>query len=88
MLMAVQVVDLSRAASVQDMRPSRMSVMVDACRRFIRSFFDQNPLSHLGLLVMRNGIVQRLTELSGSPEQQIAQLNAAMDAGTGCGCPT
>ena len=34
---------------------------------FIREFFDQNPLSHLGLIVMRNGVAERLTDLSGSP---------------------
>ena len=34
---------------------------------FIREFFDQNPLSHLGLIVLRNGIAEKLTDLSGSP---------------------
>ncbi len=36
-------------------------------RQFIREFFDQNPLSHLGILVLRNGVAERLTDLSGSP---------------------
>ena len=36
-------------------------------QRFIREFFDQNPLSHLGVVAMRNGTAQRLTELSASP---------------------
>ncbi len=34
---------------------------------FIREFFDQNPLSHLGLIVLRNGVAEKLTDLSGSP---------------------
>jgi hypothetical protein len=33
---ALQVLDLSHAASANDMRPSRLSVMVGACRTFIR----------------------------------------------------
>ena len=36
-------------------------------QQFIREFFDQNPLSHLGILVLRNGVAERLTDLSGSP---------------------
>ena len=61
------VVDLSRAASITDMRGSRIAVMSAVLQAFIRDFFDQNPLSHLGLVRMRNGFAERLTELSGSP---------------------
>ena len=43
--------------------PPRAGVL----QRFIREFFDQNPLSHLGVVAMRNGTAQRLTELSASP---------------------
>lgn len=76
-----QVIDLSKAAVVMDMRPSRLSIMTGAAKAFIRAFFDQNPLSQLGVVVMRNGVAARLTELSGSPESQIAQLNASMATG-------
>jgi len=76
-----KVIDLSSAAAVMDMRPSRLSIMTGAAKAFIRAFFDQNPLSQLGVVVMREGVAQRLTELSGSPESQIAQLGAAMATG-------
>ena len=39
---------------------------------FIREFFYQNPLSHLGLIVLRNGVAERLTDLSGSPARPFA----------------
>lgn len=85
----LQVLDLSRAASAGDMRPSRLAVMVGAGRAFIRRFFELNPLGQLGLVVLRNGIAEKLTDLSGSPEAQIAQLTQyGMDAGglmRGCG---
>ncbi|KAF8067113.1 GTF2H2 [Scenedesmus sp. PABB004] len=58
------------------MRPSRLAVMVGAARRFIRRFFDLNPLGQLGLAVLRNGVAEKLTELSGSPEAQVARLAA------------
>ena len=40
---------------------------------FIREFFDQNPLSHLGLIVLRNGVAEKLTDLSGSPVRNARQ---------------
>ena len=61
------IVDLSRASAIGDMRPNRLAVMAGVLQGFIRKFFDENPLSHLGLIIMRNGIAERLTELAGSP---------------------
>ena len=61
------IVDLSRASSIGDMRPNRLAVMAGVLQGFIRKFFDENPLSHLGLVIMRNGVAERLTELAGSP---------------------
>lgn len=61
------VVDLSKAASIADMRGSRIAVMSAVVQAFIREFFDQNPLSHVGIVRMRGGVADRLTELSGSP---------------------
>lgn len=81
-----QVLDLSRAAAASDMRPSRLAVMAGAARAFIRRFFDLNPLGQLGLAVLRGGVALRLTELSGSPEAQVAQLaQYGMDTGGGWG---
>jgi len=61
------ILDLSRAAAIGDMRPNRLSVMAGVLQEFIRKFFDENPLSYLGIIIMRNGIAERLTELAGSP---------------------
>lgn len=59
--------DLSKAAGISDMRPTRATVVSLTLQSFIREFFDQNPLSQLGLIAMRNGRADSLTELSGSP---------------------
>lgn len=74
------VIDLSAAASVGDFRPSRLAVMLDVAQDFIREFFDQNPLSHLGIIIMRNGLAERLTELSSSPDVHIKELKGALSA--------
>jgi transcription initiation factor TFIIH subunit 2 len=49
------------------MRPLRAAVMSGVLQQFVRSFFDENPLSQLGLVILRNGVAERLTELSSSP---------------------
>ena len=56
--------------------------MLSICKSFIREFFDQNPLSQLGIIIMRNGLAERLTELSASPEAQVKRL-AAYTQGAG-----
>lgn len=61
------VVDLSRAAAATDMRPLRAAVMANALARFIRAFFDENPLSQLGIISMRDGVAHILTSLSSGP---------------------
>eukprot|EP00850_Spirogloea_muscicola_P019820 SM000200S05810 [mRNA] locus=s200:58981:61179:- [translate_table: standard] len=68
------IVDLSRAAQEMDLRPSRMAVEAASVEVFVREFFDQNPLSHVGIIVLRKGIAERLTELSGNPEAHIREL--------------
>lgn len=61
------VFDLSKAAGINDMRPMRSAAMYHAAEKLIRSFFDENPLSQLGIVIMRDGVAQQLTELSSSP---------------------
>ena len=50
-----------------DMRPNRGAMMSQILQLFVREFFDQNPLSHLSIMLLRNGRAERLTDLSGSP---------------------
>ena len=60
------------------MRPSRMAVVVRLAELFIREFFDQNPLSQASIAILRDGIAQGLTPLSGSPDSHIASLKKAL----------
>ncbi|OMP09731.1 von Willebrand factor, type A [Corchorus olitorius] len=68
------VIDLSRAASEMDFRPSRIAVIAKHVEAFIREFFDQNPLSQVGLVTIKDGVAQCLTDLGGSPESHIKAL--------------
>ncbi|KAI8106733.1 hypothetical protein M9434_001387 [Picochlorum sp. BPE23] len=75
------VIDLSQAASINDMRPVRSAAMFAAASSFIRAFFDENPLSQLGIVVLRDGVAVQVTELSSSPEMHIEKLKANLDTG-------
>eukprot|EP01018_Ginkgo_biloba_P014436 Gb_10178 [translate_table: standard] len=58
-----------------------MVVVANCVEAFVREFFDQNPLSHLGIIIMKNGIALRLTDLSGSPEAHIKALRSKLESG-------
>jgi transcription initiation factor TFIIH subunit 2 len=72
------VLDCSSASEATDLRPSRAEAMASACTTFIRGFFDQNPISSLGLLRVRRGVADKLTDLGGNPAKHVAALAAAM----------
>lgn len=46
-------IDLSKTMSEGDMRPSRLAVTLRIVQDFVTNYFDQNPLSQLGILVTR-----------------------------------
>jgi transcription initiation factor TFIIH subunit 2 len=71
------VLDLSAAMSVTDLKPNRAVAVAKAVADFIPEYFDQNPISQLGLIVTRNAVAEKLTDLSGNPRRH---LTAATDA--------
>lgn len=48
---------------------------------FITHFFDENPLSQMGIIALRDGIAVRLSDLSSTPELHKAALRKGLDAG-------
>jgi len=47
-----------------DFKPSRLGLVVDSINTFCKEFFEQNPLSQMGLITCRNGLSERLSDLS------------------------
>ena len=47
------------------MKPSRHAVTLNVVESFIREYFDQNPISQLGIIVTKNSRAEKITELSG-----------------------
>lgn len=48
------------------------NVMKDS---FISEFFDQNPISQLSLVIIRDGVARGITELSGNPKSHKEKLD-------------
>eukprot|EP01117_Protostelium_nocturnum_P011437 TRINITY_DN4147_c0_g1_i5.p1 TRINITY_DN4147_c0_g1~~TRINITY_DN4147_c0_g1_i5.p1 ORF type:complete len:335 (-),score=82.46 TRINITY_DN4147_c0_g1_i5:33-1037(-) len=70
------VMDLSKSMLEKDMKPSRLTVAVQTVEAFILDYFDQNPLSQLGVIVSRGAVAEKITELSGNPNKHIQTLKA------------
>ncbi|GJP36992.1 hypothetical protein CLOM_g21455 [Closterium sp. NIES-68] len=76
----VLALDLSRAASELDMKPSRMAAMARSAEAFILDFFDSNPLSHLALLLLRDGVALQVSDLTSPPDSHIKALQSNLTA--------
>jgi len=76
------VLDLSEAVYEKDASlgygPSktRLDVMLQLITEFTNEYYDQNPLSHLGLVICKNGEAQVLSLLTGSKRSSITAIGA------------
>jgi len=59
------IIDLSNSMAEKDLKPSRRELTFNLLEQFINEYFDQNPISQLGIIVTRDGLSEKLTELSG-----------------------
>lgn len=68
---------------------TRMDVTVNMLQDFIQEYYDQNPLSHLGFILIKNGEAEILTQLSSSSKthklalQSLAQMVASEPPNSG-----
>lgn len=63
-----------------DFRPSRLAIMAKHVEAFIRELFDQDPLSQIGMVSIKDGVAHTLTDLGGSPESHIQALMGKLEA--------
>ncbi|KAH9514154.1 General transcription factor IIH subunit 2 [Bulinus truncatus] len=68
------VIDASSAMSDQDLKPTRLIATLKLLEFFIEEYFDQNPISQLGLIISRNKRAEKITELGGNPRRHIKAL--------------
>lgn len=70
----IVVIDGSLAMLEKDLRPTRFSAMLSYLLEFVNEFFDQNPISQLGIVMMRNGMAHVVSEVSGLPQYHLDKL--------------
>jgi hypothetical protein len=68
--------DLTVAMQEKDLRPTRYLLMLRYAQQFVTEFFEQNPIAQLGILGMRDGLAVRVSDMSGSPTDHLAALQA------------
>jgi transcription initiation factor TFIIH subunit 2 len=56
----------------------RLESMMSLSVEFVKEYYDQNPLGHLGVVLVREGEAEMLTTLGGSPKRHVLALNAAL----------
>ena len=76
----VVLLDCSSASLEKDYRPSRFDVMKSATEKFISEFYDQNPISQLGIAVTRDRVAEKISELSGNAKAHINALRQIIRA--------
>ncbi|KAL8679981.1 MAG: hypothetical protein Q9186_003797 [Xanthomendoza sp. 1 TL-2023] len=72
----IVVIDLSAAMTEKDLRPTRYLLTIRYCEEFVTEFFEQNPISQLGILGMQDGLAVRVSDMSGNPSDHISNLQA------------
>ena len=77
------VLDLSRGMDVTDLKPSRAACAAALAKEFVREYFDQNPISSLGVIVTRHAVAERCSEMSGNPRRHAEAIDRALAGGTG-----
>lgn len=68
------VLDMSFAMGEKDLLPTRLRLTWQYAREFVREFFEQNPISQLGIVGMRDGVAVRISDLGGNPAEHLEKL--------------
>ncbi|KAK7921098.1 hypothetical protein PG985_009120 [Apiospora marii] len=70
----VLVLDMSFAMLEKDLLPSRHELTMAYTKEFVREYFEQNPISQLSIVGMRDGVAVRVSDMSGSPSHHLEKL--------------
>jgi transcription initiation factor TFIIH subunit 2 len=70
----ILLLDLSQSMMEKDLRPTRYLLTLRYAQEFIREFFEQNPISQIGVLGLRDGLAVRISDMSGNPTEHITAI--------------
>jgi len=72
----VLIVDCSQSMTDKDLRPTRYGLTLRYASDFVTEYFEQNPISQLCIVGMRDGVAVPVTDMGGNPSEHIAALTA------------
>ncbi|RKF65764.1 General transcription and DNA repair factor IIH subunit ssl1 [Golovinomyces cichoracearum] len=72
----ILILDLSFAMVEKDLRPTRYLLTIRYASDFVTTYFEQNPISQLGILGMRDGLALRISDVSGNPMEHLEKLKS------------
>lgn len=70
----IVVLDMSFAMTEKDLLPTRYRLTLSYAAAFVKEFFEQNPISQLGIVGMRDGVAVRISDLGGNPAAHLEKL--------------
>jgi transcription initiation factor TFIIH subunit 2 len=70
------VLDMSFAMAEKDLLPNRYLLTLNYAVDFVREYFEQNPISQMGIVGMRDGIAVRISDMGGNPAEHIEKLRS------------
>lgn len=70
----ILLIDMSLAMAEKDLRPTRYLLTITYLSQFINEFFEQNPISQLGIVGMHDGIAIRISDMSGNPTEHLSAV--------------
>lgn len=66
--------DCCEAMGIPDLKPSRFLNTLRMLQLFIEEFFDQNPISQLGIILLKNKRAEKISELAGNYKNHVKLL--------------
>lgn len=82
------VLDMSFAMADKDLLPNRYNVACNYAIDFVREYFEQNPISQMGIIAMRDGVAVRVSDMSGNPADHIEKLRKCLEEQEPLGNPS
>ncbi|XP_022229700.1 general transcription factor IIH subunit 2 [Drosophila obscura] len=68
------ILDCSESMSVPDLKPTRLRCTLKLLDQFIEEFFDQNPISQMGIIALKAKRAEKITELTGTSRVHLKAL--------------
>ncbi|GJQ71333.1 putative TFIIH C1-like domain protein [Trypoxylus dichotomus] len=69
------VLDCSDTMAAQDLKPTRLLCTVKILENFVEEYFDQNPISQMGIIIMHNKRAEKVCDLGGNFRKYIKVIN-------------